>query len=43
MKILVGSENPVKIRSVRDGFLTFFEHVEVRGMSLWMQVFRINL
>ena len=32
MKVLVGSENPVKIRSVRESFLTFFEHVEVEGI-----------
>ncbi|MCE2415216.1 DUF84 family protein [Candidatus Poribacteria bacterium] len=34
MKVLVGSENPVKIQSVRDGFLTFFEHVEVEGIHV---------
>jgi len=34
MKVLVGSENPVKIQSVRDGFLPFFEHVEVEGISV---------
>ena len=34
MKVLVGSENSVKIQSVRDGFLTFFEHVEVEGISV---------
>lgn len=32
MKVLVGSENPVKIQSVRESFLTFFEHVEVEGI-----------
>ena len=32
MKVLVGSENPVKIQSVREGFLSFFEHVEVKGI-----------
>lgn len=34
MKVLVGSENSVKIRSVQEGFLTFFEHVEVVGLSV---------
>ena len=34
MKILVGSENSVKIQSVKEGFLTFFEHVEVEGISV---------
>ena len=34
MKVLVGSENPVKIQSVREGFLTFFEHVEVEGINV---------
>ena len=34
MKVLVGSENPVKIQSVKEGFLTFFEHVEVEGISV---------
>ena len=34
MKVLVGSENPVKIQSVRDGFLTFFEQIEVEGISV---------
>lgn len=34
MKILVGSENSVKIQSVKEGFLTFFEHVEVQGISV---------
>ena len=34
MKVLVGSENPVKIQSVREGFLTFFEHIEVEGISV---------
>ena len=32
MKVLVGSENSVKIQSVRESFLTFFEHVEVEGI-----------
>ena len=34
MKILVGSENSVKIQSVKEGFLTFFEHVEVEGIAV---------
>lgn len=34
MKVLVGSENPVKIQSVKEGFLTFFEHVKVEGISV---------
>lgn len=34
MKVLVGSENPVKIQSVRQSFLTFFEHVEVEGIPV---------
>ena len=34
MKVLVGSENPVKIQSVRESFLSFFEHVEVEGISV---------
>jgi inosine/xanthosine triphosphatase len=34
MKVLVGSENPVKIQSVKEGFLTFFEHVEVKGVNV---------
>ena len=34
MKVLVGSENPVKIQSVRESFLTFFEHVEVEGIRV---------
>ena len=34
MKVLVGSENPVKIQSVRESFLTFFEHVEVEGIQV---------
>lgn len=34
MKVLVGSENSVKIQSVKEGFLTFFEHVEVEGISV---------
>ena len=34
MKVLVGSENPVKIQSVKEGFLTFFEHVAVEGISV---------
>ena len=34
MKILVGSENSVKIQSVKEGFLTFFGHVEVEGISV---------
>lgn len=34
MKVLVGSENSVKIRSVKEGFLTFFERVEVEGISV---------
>ena len=34
MKVLVGSENPVKIRSVQESFLAFFEHVEVEGISV---------
>ena len=34
MKVLVGSENLVKIQSVKEGFLTFFEHVEVEGISV---------
>lgn len=34
MKVLVGSENPVKIQSVRKGFLTFFEHIEVEGVAV---------
>lgn len=32
MKVLVGSENSVKIQSVKEGFLRFFEHVEVEGI-----------
>ena len=32
MKVLVGSENPVKIQSVQESFLTFFQHVEVEGI-----------
>ena len=32
MKVLVGSKNPVKIQSVRESFLTFFQHVEVEGI-----------
>ena len=34
MKVLVGSENSVKIQSVKEGFLTFFEHVAVEGISV---------
>lgn len=34
MKVLVGSENPVKIQRVQEGFLTFFERVEVEGISV---------
>ena len=34
MKVLVGSENPVKIQSVQDGFLTFFDQVEVEGIHV---------
>ena len=34
MKVLVGSENPVKIQSVQDGFLTFFDRVEVEGIHV---------
>ena len=34
MKVLVGSENSVKIQSVREGFLTFFKHVEVEGIAV---------
>ena len=34
MKVLVGSENSVKIQSVKEDFLTFFEHVEVEGISV---------
>ena len=34
MKVLVGSENSVKIQSVKEGFLTFFGHVEVEGISV---------
>ena len=34
MKVLVGSENSVKIQSVKEGFLRFFEHVEVEGISV---------
>ena len=43
MKVLVGSENPVKIQSVKEGFLTFFEHVAVEGISMSIQVFPISL
>ncbi len=32
MKVLVGSENPIKIESVQKGFLTFFEQIEVEGI-----------
>ena len=34
MKVLIGSENSVKIQSVKEGFLKFFEHVEVEGISV---------
>ena len=34
MKVLVGSGNSVKIQSVREGFLTFFEHVAVEGINV---------
>ena len=34
MKVLVGSENSVKIQSVKEGFLTFFQQVEVEGISV---------
>lgn len=34
MKVLVGSENPVKIQSVQESFLTFFEQVEVEGIHV---------
>ena len=34
MRVLVGSENPVKIQSVKEGFLTFFEQVEVEGVNV---------
>ena len=34
MRVLVGSENPVKIQSVRESFSNFFEHVEVEGIRV---------
>ncbi len=34
MRVLVGSENSVKIQSVKEGFLTFFERVEVEGINV---------
>jgi len=34
MKILVGSENPVKIEAVREAFSEFFEEVEVLGFKV---------
>jgi inosine/xanthosine triphosphatase len=33
-KILVGSKNPVKIRSVKDAFEKYFENVEVIGINV---------
>lgn len=34
MKILVGSENPVKINSVKDAFLKYFSDIEVLGVKV---------
>lgn len=34
MKILVGSQNPVKIDSVKEAFSLFFEEIEVKGLSV---------
>ena len=34
MKILVGSQNPVKIKSVKSAFSKFFDDIEVKGISV---------
>lgn len=34
MKVLVGSQNPVKIESVKEAFLKYFEDVEVIGIKV---------
>lgn len=34
MKILVGSQNPVKIEAVREAFAQYFDHVEVIGREV---------
>lgn len=34
MKVLVGSQNPVKINSVREAFSKYFENVEVIGIKV---------
>lgn len=38
MKILVGSENPVKILAVEEAFNNYFENIEVIGISVPSQV-----
>ena len=34
MKILVGSQNPVKIEATKEAFSTYFGKVEVRGIKV---------
>ena len=34
MKILVGSQNPVKIEATKEAFSTYFGRVEVRGIKV---------
>ena len=34
MKILVGSQNPVKIEATKEAFLKYFEKVEVMGIEV---------
>ncbi|MFZ1289313.1 MAG: inosine/xanthosine triphosphatase [Melioribacteraceae bacterium] len=38
MKILVGSENPVKLNAVKEAFSLYFENISVIGISVSSQV-----
>ena len=33
IKILVGSENPVKVEAVRESFLKYFKEIEIKGLK----------